>query len=320
MNKGLRFGPTVQQGGTQTIQQSIYLSHDNPCGRSYYLNNELGNTGYTFMDLQAILSNIMRTPESAELFKIINNYATVWYDDPTAIDDNNNYYSDLYLHAIANWGEFLNIKIQEFFQTSPTLNYGYILIGDQTGSCIYNGNTQQYPIIDRVTYEDQDGKVGLIYLPIIPNPYNNVTSDPSTNIMSLYQMWQCPQYSIFVNNLQDCNYIDFYYYFSLSTLSAVQQANASLLIDTANTRTVTQPGWGFGVSSSNFYIGDTTFVKTQIVYNVCYIKPIFYLDVDGNPSSANITSNINVILFAAPTNIIDTTGTTPNYFMADILC
>ncbi len=31
---GIRMAPTVQQGGGSTIQQSIYLSHNNPCGGS----------------------------------------------------------------------------------------------------------------------------------------------------------------------------------------------------------------------------------------------------------------------------------------------
>lgn len=35
-----RIGPTTQQGGTQTIQQSIYISHDNPCGITRMLDNK----------------------------------------------------------------------------------------------------------------------------------------------------------------------------------------------------------------------------------------------------------------------------------------
>lgn len=40
----LRIAPTTQQGGTQTIQQSIYLTHNNPCGANLLIFQEMGLT------------------------------------------------------------------------------------------------------------------------------------------------------------------------------------------------------------------------------------------------------------------------------------
>lgn len=39
-----RIAPTTQQGGTQTIQQSIYLTHHNPCGANLLMFIEMGLT------------------------------------------------------------------------------------------------------------------------------------------------------------------------------------------------------------------------------------------------------------------------------------
>ena len=58
-----RVCPTLQQGGTQTIQQSIYLTHDNPCGLNKLIFQEMGYTQIRYIDLKNYLDAILGSEE-----------------------------------------------------------------------------------------------------------------------------------------------------------------------------------------------------------------------------------------------------------------
>lgn len=61
--KTLRICPTTQQGGTQTIQQSIYLTHNNPCGANKLIFQTMGLTQIRYIDLKNYLDEILGTEE-----------------------------------------------------------------------------------------------------------------------------------------------------------------------------------------------------------------------------------------------------------------
>lgn len=67
--KTLRICPSTQQGGTQTIQQSIYLTHNNPCGLNTLIFQKMGLTSIRYVDLKNYLDAMLDTDEMVSLFK-----------------------------------------------------------------------------------------------------------------------------------------------------------------------------------------------------------------------------------------------------------
>ena len=260
-----RICPTTQQGGTQTIQQSIYLTHDNPCGANKLIFQEMGYTKIRYIDLKNYLDETLKSEEMQNLFQELRIRATQYLNHP---NDNTLYLE--YLWALQNWAQagFQNIPIP------PDSFPGYYMkfsVYDASGAAIVDSD---FPFITIVT------KTGAILSKTtvklyFPNPF---TPQQTAEVYKI-----CNNYCVtpwISESLQDSQ-INFYirysdFFANQMALPESIMSTASLLIDTANTRTFGIPTYGFSDRVDILFNGG-------IGYNCCqYINLYTTPDSDGN--------------------------------------
>lgn len=261
----IRIYPTLQQGGTQTIQQSIYLTHDNPCGANQLIFQGMGYTGIRYVDLKNYLDEVLASEPMRLLFDEVRLRGTEYILNP----DDSSYYLR-YLLALSNWAEtgFSNLPLP------PDYFPGYYFkfsVYDASGAAIYDSDFPFIKIVevstDGVISKTQvDAYLPLTFIPIKADVYkicNNFTRLP----------WV---YERFFSTMTEryLRYSDFYT--NQMSLPESLMATASLLIDTANTRTFGIPTYGFSDRVDTLFNGG-------IGYNCCqYINIYTVPDQDGN--------------------------------------
>lgn len=84
IQNGIRVAPTVQQSGTQTIQQAIYLTHFNPCGYNLLVFVPRGAIKITFFQLKQVLDAAMNAPSVQERYLEVRQAGTDYIYNSTA--------------------------------------------------------------------------------------------------------------------------------------------------------------------------------------------------------------------------------------------
>jgi hypothetical protein len=261
----LRICPTTQQGGTQTIQQSIYLTHNNPCGANLLVFQEMGLTQIRYIDLKNYLDAIVGSEEMRLLFEDIRVAATEYISKP---DDNQLFYK--YLYTIMQWAKkgISNLPVP--------INYydGYrfrVDVYDASGTSYYDS---YYPILEIIIYTSNTDQYQLSLIPLTP-------AQPKSNrnpFGPLYKLTSVPRNIPFINDLTAVGFSTLLsnFLYNQSTSTETQMAVASLLIDSANTRTFGIPKYGFSARQNVSPFGG-------IVYNcVNFIDIRTIPDADGN--------------------------------------
>lgn len=236
----LRIAPVVQQGGTQTMQQAIYLVHYNPCGANQLIFQEMGLTQIRYIDLKNYLDEILKNPEVVELFDQARADGTSFIEDP----GNEQLYLR-YLNSLSLWAQAC------FYNLPVPVNYykGYkfrLTVYDASGAGIFDS---YFPFLT-ITREVSPGVYGRRLIPLYANPYG-LANEP------LYKLCNARYILPYIRtNLPigfDTN--DSIFMSNQMTAPESTMATASLLVDTANARAFGIPRYGFSSRSNQTYFG-----------------------------------------------------------------
>lgn len=235
--KGIRIAPTIQQGGVQTIQQSIYLIHDNPCGINPILTGDIGSTGISILDFVELLDTILNDPDVLQGYYGVLLRINAYASDPSRENH------ILYIKALVQYSQLCALAM---LQLPPIDGYNYHLsVYDVSGAMIWDSYTPNL-----LLYQDElDGSVSYSTVKLsLTNPY-------------------APNQSVEIFQINEKPYL--IPYISLSTGTTTERANAqllmasqflknnyaqaestvsvaSLLIDQANTRVYNKRFFGIG--------------------------------------------------------------------------
>lgn len=236
----LRIAPVVQQGGTQTMQQAIYLIHDNPCGANQLIFQKMGLTQIRFIDLKNYLDEILKTKEVVDLFDQVRVDGTAFIQNP---NDEQIYMR--YLNSLSLWAQsgFYNLPI-------PVQNFpGYKLrftVYDASGAGIFDS---YFPFLT-ITRETSPGVYSRRRIPLFPNPYGWLTE-------SLYKLCNIRYILAYLKTDTAIGFDTNDSIFMFNQLIAPEStlATASLLVDTANARAFGIPQYGFSARSNLTFFG-----------------------------------------------------------------
>lgn len=235
-----RIGPTLQQGGTQTIQQSIYLTHNNPCGANLLLFQEMGLTQIRYIDLKNYLDQILASEQMKLYFEQVRIKGTEYINNP---DDSQ--YLLRYLKALGEWAYagFNNLPIP------PDYYPGYFFkfsVYDASGCAIWDSD---FPFLN-ITSEVG----GILY-------YNTLILEPNpffAAYINLYKIANVASAIPYIRTTGDPYaraVLDSDFCLNQLGLPESIMTTASLLIDTANTRTFGVPKYGFSSRSNQNWFG-----------------------------------------------------------------
>lgn len=270
INRGLRFNPTVQQGGTGTIQQSIYLTHLNPCGVNLLIYEKIGATQITYFQLKQFLDAILQTEEVEDFFLLVRQTGTAFLYDP-------NIQTQLrYLFTAMEWGKAV-------YRNRPQEEYpGYfwrVSVFDYNGVMVWDSFTPNLKCVDDLG----GGVLEFFKIPLVqefrsysPNPNTIVVNPfigPEQKDIQLYGICNNPSFVPFMdpNNAIAQEAIRSSYLVNQVALPESMMAIASLLTDPANTRV-------FGVTRYGFSSRQNTFNSAYLGYHCVYLNDIFTSD------------------------------------------
>lgn len=228
--KNLRMNPTLQQGGTQTIQQSIYLAHENPCGVNFLIFEEMGDTKIRYIDLKNYLDDILGQEEMRLLFEQVRVAGTEYINNPENVQ-----FLFQYLYSIQHWGE----KAITFLPVPTTYYPGYRIrftVYDGSGCALYDSN---FPYLNII--QESGGVYYRTQLEVVPNPHV-IFGKPSLYKLSIDYL--------LMPYLDTTNFYSFLalysdYVINQMPLPETTMCISSLLVDSANTRTFGVPRYGF---------------------------------------------------------------------------
>lgn len=278
--KTLRIAPTTQQGGTQTIQQSIYLTHNNPCGANLLIFQEMGLTKIRYIDLKNYLDDIVGSDEMRALFEEIRIAATEYILAP---DDGQKFYK--YIYSIMNWAQ------QGISNLSVPVDYypGYLFrveVFDAAGIEIYDS---YFPTLEVFRINSTTGLYELGTIPLVPS---QIRPDSPTE-GPLYKLTSVPRNIAFVNSVQSSIGLSTMlsnFLYNQSSMTETVMAVASLLIDSANTRTFGIPKYGFSARQNLSPFGGIT-------YNC-----VNFIDIRTIPDEDGKTTLVESIFFRISLN------------------
>ena len=228
-----RIGPTLQQGGTQTIQQSIYLAHNNPCGANLFLFKEMGLTKIRYIDLKNYLDAILSSPQMRDLFDKLRIKGTEYIQNPDDMQ-----FLLQYLQAMGEWAYngFVNLPVPPDYYAGYYFKFSAY---DASGCAIWDSD---FPFL---TITREVG--GVVYynsVDLVPNPFDS-------DYINLYKICNAyvaipyilpDPYGTAVLNSDFCN--------NQLALPESSMTTSSLLVDSANTRTFGVPRYGFSARSN----------------------------------------------------------------------
>lgn len=248
----MRIAPAPQQGGTQTIQQTINLTHDNPCGYNPVFELTMGDTGITYEEFAYMLNSLFLLPQTNEALNVYIDALKEQVADPNETNEQKA------ILALYNYG----LSIQENANLPDIPGYEYIYsVYDANGATLLDTslssawppvvqtgvNTYDYTLLTLQTYSNpipaECRVYNLLYQPSLINWIDGAVGNQSEIINSSYIVNQ-------------------------NATSESVMSTASLLTDTANTRAYKLPGFGF---SARPYSPQ----NSNPSYNVCYMKRIF---------------------------------------------
>lgn len=257
--KNFRIGPTTQQGGTQTIQQSIYIAHDNPCGANKLIFQELGLTKIRYIDLKNYLDTILNSEQMVELFKQVVITGTEYMNDP---------FDELkfprYIYTIQQWAQagLANLPVDVLYYPGYRFK---LSVFDASGCAIYDSN---WPTIKPVYVDVNDGNKYFTTLTMVDNPAflpvwtlykicNNTMLLPYIKIFDVPSGPPYPYPYAFILMFSE-------FIVNQSIYPETSMAVGSLLVDSANTRSFGIPKYGFSAREGQTALGGLT-------YNCCHI-------------------------------------------------
>lgn len=269
--KTLRIAPTTQQGGTQTIQQSIYLTHDNPCGANRLIFQEMGFTNIRYIDLKNYVDDILKSEEMVLLFEQIRINGTEYINNPTNVS-----IFEKYTYSIINWASHAmsNLPVSENYYP------GYLFrvnVYDGSGTMLFDS---YYPNLK--PFYDDNNTIIQQYVPVLPsNPYYWIyyvgvfkASSAVFQIPFIDQQTQVGFETVLSN-----------FILNQSSTQETVMAVASLLVDSANTRSFGIPRYGFSARQS-------LAAFAGITYNCSH-----YIDIKTVPNETGRTTLIESIFF-----------------------
>lgn len=270
-----RIAPTTQQGGTQTIQQAIYLTHNNPCGANLLIYQEMGLTQIRYIDLKNYLDAILDTETMRLLFEDIRIAATNYINNPA--DDQ---LLLRYLYTIMKWSQqgILELPVSVYYYKGYKFRVDTY---DGSGTCYYDSF---YPILQIIEYNTTKQLYGYGSVPITP-AQGKLSRVGYTN---LYKMTSAPRSLPFIN--ADTSTVGYAAYlsnflFNQNSMLETEMTVASLLIDSANTRTFGIPKYGFSARQNVSQF-------SGITYNCSH-----YIDIQTMPDENGHTTLVESIFF-----------------------
>lgn len=234
-SSGLRLGPTVQQGGVQTIQQSIYLNHNNPCGINFTLGSgKIGTTGINALELIEYLNFILSNETTQEIRATITKAGEVYSETPTEAN------FLIFIKSLVDYAQSCASLIPDL---PPIEGYNYVFsVYDPLGSMIWDSHTP-----DLIIYKkDGAGNLSFQELDLLPGcPYGTT--------VQIYQIDQRPFFLPYIRiaggstpdlgkTFLQSQFLNNNYAQAENTLSV-----GSLLIDNQNTRVYIKKQFGIGV-------------------------------------------------------------------------
>lgn len=264
----LRISPCVQQGGTQTMQQAIYLTHDNPCGANRLIFQTMGLTQIRYIDLKNYLDETLRDPEVMSFFEKVKHAATTFLNNPK---DEQAFLR--YLNALSLWAQscFYNLPL-------PVNNFpGYrfrFTTYDATGAGIFDS---YFPLLT-ITTEISPGIYDYKYVPLFLNPYR-------LSKTLVYKLCNTRYILPYINTKtpEGADTIYSMFLFNQTLTPETTMVTASLLVDTANARAFGIPRYGFSARSNQSYF-------SGIGYHCAHLVDIYSIPTDEGGNSTLVDS------------------------------
>ena len=270
----LRICPTTQQGGTQTIQQAIYLTHDNPCGANLLIFQEMGLTGIRYIDMKNYLDAIVGSEEMRSLFEDIRIAATTYISKP----DDTQYYRR-YLYTIMQWSKraMANLPVPENYYTGYRFR---VDVYDGSGTSYYDSF---YPILEIIEYSPSLNFYDLGKVNITPAQAKEFRS----GVVNIYKVTSGVRSIPFIDavTVKGFSVLLSNFIFNQSSAVETEMAVASLLIDSANTRTFGIPKYGFSARQNISQFGGIVYNCVNFIYirtmpdengNTTLVESIFF--------------------------------------------
>lgn len=286
-----RIGPTIQQGGTQTIQQSIYITHDNPCGANKLIFQGMGYTQIRYIDLKNYLDGILDSMEMRMLFEQVRENGTEYMNNPLDVQKQNRY-----LYSLSQWAEagINNLSVPVDYYQGYQFSF---CVFDGSGCLIYGSNSPTLKIVSESSgiYTLNTTTLKQVYDP------DNSEYVPSVSSTNLYKI--CNDYVLlpFANQPE---VVDSDFIINQLSLPETMMAVSSLLVDSANTRTFGVPKYGFSNRSNQLQVKGIAYYCAHVVdiYSIpdangdtTLIESIFVriaLEENGPPSTSQNLSSI----------------------------
>lgn len=283
--KGLRMGPTVQQGGVQTIQQSIYLIHDNPCGINPILTGRLGSTGITAIEFIELLNSILVDELTQQARLGVVAAVQAYGADPSEANHL------AYLKALTTYARACALIM---LGLPPVEGYTYHLsLYDPSGAMIWDSYTPNLFVYK----ENTDGSLSYSTVKLLTAFPFASPLNPSGYDVPVFQINERPYLIPFVNInptnpafAEQKQNAQFLMGSQFLTNALAQSENivsiSSLLIDQANTRVYNKRQFGIGIrqiqapnpTASNPYIS----YKRGFGYYVNYLSRFGLFPLDPN--------------------------------------
>lgn len=248
----MRIAPIPQQGGTQTIQQTINMSHNNPCGFNQFSVLSMGDTGITYGRFLSYLNQLLSIPT------VIDAYASyvvalLEYDGATTEMNKKKAIYMLYAYGIAVKDGMADLP--------PITGYDFVCsIYEANGATILDSSiSSQWPPVVETVPDVYD------YTYLTLQAYKN----PDYAICTVYNLLNQPNTSPWIDQSvgSQADLINSSYLVNQVATPESTMAIASLQTDTANTRNYGFTGFGFSsrpLSPEN----------ANASYNACYMNRI----------------------------------------------
>lgn len=248
----LRIAPTTQQGGTQTMQQAIYLCHDNPCGANKLIFQEMGLTGIRFIDLKNYLDEILGSEEMRDLFEQARAAGTEYINNPV---QETYYYK--YRYSLMEWARsaIANSPIPVDYYPGYRLKFS---LYDGDGDAMYDSFFPDLLIMRKIS-------VDPFYTPTyVPLNWNSFFQ---WNI-TLYKMLSYKKFLPYINTsdtFRGAQVASSDFLLCQTMFPESIMAEASLLVDTANARAFGIPKFGFSARSNQHLNGGIAYYCAHII-------------------------------------------------------
>lgn len=250
--KKLRIAPTVQQGGTQTMQQAIYLTRDNPCGANKLIFQELGLIKIRYIDLKNYMDEILGTEEMRQLFEQVKIDGTEYINNPL---DEALYYK--YRYSLSIWAK----TAMQYYPVPEDYYPGYRIkfsLYDGDGDAMFDSFFPNLMIMRKISVPPYYVPT---YVPLDLNPFFQMN-------ITLYKMLSYKKFLPYVNitdTFRGVEVVSSDFVLCQTLFPETIMAEASLLVDTANARAFGIPTYGFSARSNQHLNGGIGYFCAHVI-------------------------------------------------------